>query len=234
LVKIAQRLRVRCAPTCTRVQNLVFAGSLPFAWRLRRRKTSPFAAPSTSYTPKHKYEFIELRDSPPSADGVERGTFVSRPICTMLAARIIAPSAGVADPREHAHRDRHTDRPSIGLARACRHDDAGAAAIATSQDHWQRAAARAREPAAVEHDGQGQLRAFIGRVLDADWLQSLCAGICQLLATHPSPAYWSLQCSGVVVLVKDYTKRAYFIRIYDLYKRIMLWEQQLCVAPAGC
>lgn len=57
---------------------------------------------------------------------------------------------------------------------------------------------------------------------------SLAAGVVQLLRTDPyKPSIWSRQFSGVVSLVKDYGKRAYFLRLYDVFKGEFKWQQML-------
>lgn len=40
-------------------------------------------------------------------------------------------------------------------------------------------------------------------------------------------AMWSKKCCGVACLVKDNPQRSYFIRIYDIKDRKLLWEQEL-------
>lgn len=57
---------------------------------------------------------------------------------------------------------------------------------------------------------------------------SLAAGVVQLLKSDPrSPGLWLKAHRGVVSLVKDYDKRAYFLRLYDIYKKQYLWQQML-------
>lgn len=57
---------------------------------------------------------------------------------------------------------------------------------------------------------------------------SLAAGIIQLLRSDPqNPRAWRFQFGGVISLVKDYGKRAYFLRLYDVLQRNFKWEQML-------
>ncbi|EJW86387.1 hypothetical protein WUBG_02700 [Wuchereria bancrofti] len=57
---------------------------------------------------------------------------------------------------------------------------------------------------------------------------SLAAGVVQLLKSDPrNPGVWIKAHRGVVSLVKDYDKRAYFLRLYDIYRKQYLWQQML-------
>ncbi|OZC10492.1 WH1 domain protein [Onchocerca flexuosa] len=69
---------------------------------------------------------------------------------------------------------------------------------------------------------------------------SLAAGVVQLLKSDPqNPGVWIKTHRGVVSLVKDYDKRAYFLRLYDIYRKQYLWQQMLyknfhASQPLGC
>ncbi|CAG9539147.1 unnamed protein product [Cercopithifilaria johnstoni] len=69
---------------------------------------------------------------------------------------------------------------------------------------------------------------------------SLAAGVVQLLKSDPrNPGVWIKAHKGVVSLVKDYDKRAYFLRLYDIYRKQYLWQQMLyknfhASQPLGC
>ncbi|MCP9266167.1 BMA-WSP-1 [Dirofilaria immitis] len=69
---------------------------------------------------------------------------------------------------------------------------------------------------------------------------SLAAGVVQLLKSDPrNPGVWVKAHRGVVSLVKDYDKRAYFLRLYDIYRKQYLWQQMLyknfhASQPLGC
>uniref|UniRef100_A0A915PHV9 WH1 domain-containing protein n=1 Tax=Setaria digitata TaxID=48799 RepID=A0A915PHV9_9BILA len=69
---------------------------------------------------------------------------------------------------------------------------------------------------------------------------SLAAGVVQLLKSDPrNPGIWIKAHRGVVSLVKDYDKRAYFLRLYDIYRKQYLWQQMLyknfhALQPSGC
>ncbi|VDN07697.1 unnamed protein product [Thelazia callipaeda] len=69
---------------------------------------------------------------------------------------------------------------------------------------------------------------------------SLAAGIVQLLKSDSkNPKIWMKAHRGVISLVKDYEKRAYFLRLYDVYKKQYLWQQMLyknfhALQPVGC
>ncbi|VDD91511.1 unnamed protein product [Enterobius vermicularis] len=57
---------------------------------------------------------------------------------------------------------------------------------------------------------------------------SLAAGIIELLRSDPRrPNQWMHQSAGIIALVKDYEKRAYFLRLYDPYQRQCKWQQML-------
>lgn len=61
------------------------------------------------------------------------------------------------------------------------------------------------------------------------FFKSLAAGVVQLLrAEQPNASVWTKKYVGVVALIKDYEKRAYFLRLFDL-QRGRLWEQMLYV-----
>uniref|UniRef100_A0A914W830 WH1 domain-containing protein n=1 Tax=Plectus sambesii TaxID=2011161 RepID=A0A914W830_9BILA len=58
---------------------------------------------------------------------------------------------------------------------------------------------------------------------------SLASGVTQLLAAEPpNLRQWTKKCTGVVALVKDYSNRAYYLRLYDL-QHGQLWEQKLYI-----
>uniref|UniRef100_A0A8R1XZS7 WH1 domain-containing protein n=1 Tax=Onchocerca volvulus TaxID=6282 RepID=A0A8R1XZS7_ONCVO len=69
---------------------------------------------------------------------------------------------------------------------------------------------------------------------------SLAAGVVQLLKSDQrDPGKWIKAHRGVVSLVKDYDKRAYFLRLYDIYRKQYLWQQMLyknfhASQPLGC
>lgn len=54
---------------------------------------------------------------------------------------------------------------------------------------------------------------------------SLAAGVVQLLRGENRT--WRKIHVGIISLVKDYNKRAYVLRLYDIVKREPLWEQML-------
>lgn len=54
---------------------------------------------------------------------------------------------------------------------------------------------------------------------------SLTAGVAQLL--RGENRMWRKINVGVISLVKDYNKRSYVLRLYDVVKREQLWEQTL-------
>ncbi|KHN83581.1 Wiskott-Aldrich syndrome protein [Toxocara canis] len=57
---------------------------------------------------------------------------------------------------------------------------------------------------------------------------SLAAGVVQLLKADPQNArFWTRVHVGVISLVKDYEKRAYFLRLYEIFKKQFAWEQML-------
>lgn len=57
---------------------------------------------------------------------------------------------------------------------------------------------------------------------------SLAAGVVQLLKADPdNPRFWTKVHVGVISLVKDYEKRAYFLRLYEIFKKQFTWEQML-------
>ncbi|VDN27975.1 unnamed protein product [Gongylonema pulchrum] len=69
---------------------------------------------------------------------------------------------------------------------------------------------------------------------------SLAAGVVQLLKSDPrNQGLWVKIHRGVISLVKDYDKRAYFLRLYDIYRKQFLWQQMLyknfhASQPAEC
>ncbi|KAJ8016778.1 hypothetical protein DPEC_G00010900 [Dallia pectoralis] len=57
---------------------------------------------------------------------------------------------------------------------------------------------------------------------------SLATTVAQLYMALPhNPMCWSLQHTGVACFVKDNPRRSYFIRIFDLKKGQVIWEQEL-------
>ncbi|XP_067685165.1 actin nucleation-promoting factor WASL-like isoform X1 [Haliotis asinina] len=57
---------------------------------------------------------------------------------------------------------------------------------------------------------------------------TLSSGVVQLyLSDSPDKLRWNKRSAGVVTFVKDNTKRSYFIRVYDIRKQQLLWEQEL-------
>ncbi|ESO83677.1 hypothetical protein LOTGIDRAFT_169157 [Lottia gigantea] len=57
---------------------------------------------------------------------------------------------------------------------------------------------------------------------------TLASGVVQLyLSDTQDGQRWNKRCCGVATLIKDNTKRSYYIRVYDIKKKQMLWEQEL-------
>ncbi|CAG5128912.1 unnamed protein product, partial [Candidula unifasciata] len=57
---------------------------------------------------------------------------------------------------------------------------------------------------------------------------TLATGVVQLfLADQGDRNRWSKRCCGVACFVKDNSKRSFYIRIYDIKKQQMIWEQEL-------
>ena len=57
---------------------------------------------------------------------------------------------------------------------------------------------------------------------------TLASGVCQLYtADAPSRQRWSKRFCGVVCFIKDNPKRSYFIRLYDIKKDAVIWEQEI-------
>uniref|UniRef100_A0A4W5MGV2 WASP actin nucleation promoting factor a n=1 Tax=Hucho hucho TaxID=62062 RepID=A0A4W5MGV2_9TELE len=57
---------------------------------------------------------------------------------------------------------------------------------------------------------------------------SLATAVAQLYMALPhSPICWSLQQTGVACFVKDNHRRSYFIRLFDVKKGKLIWEQEL-------
>lgn len=57
---------------------------------------------------------------------------------------------------------------------------------------------------------------------------TLATGVVQLyLADQADRNRWSKRCCGVVCFVKDSSKRSFYIRVYDIKKQQMIWEQEL-------
>ena len=54
---------------------------------------------------------------------------------------------------------------------------------------------------------------------------SLTAAVCQLY--RGDNGKWTRIVTGVVSLVKDYNRRSYVMRMYDMESKIMSWEQTL-------
>lgn len=62
-----------------------------------------------------------------------------------------------------------------------------------------------------------QIIKFFLSLSDAKVFQSLASGVVQLLLAEPPPRNaWKAKATGVACLVKDYTARAFFIRIYHI------------------
>ncbi|XP_022827173.1 wiskott-Aldrich syndrome protein-like [Spodoptera litura] len=58
--------------------------------------------------------------------------------------------------------------------------------------------------------------------------QSLATAVVQLFTTEdPSHSKWKKKDTGVLCLIKDNGKRSYFFRIYCLYRKAMIWEQEV-------
>eukprot|EP00058_Branchiostoma_floridae_P001142 XP_002586630.1 hypothetical protein BRAFLDRAFT_131307 [Branchiostoma floridae] len=57
---------------------------------------------------------------------------------------------------------------------------------------------------------------------------TLATGVVQVyLALPESRGAWTKRCVGVACFVKDNPKRSYFIRVYDVKKCVLIWEQEL-------
>ncbi|TKR60706.1 hypothetical protein L596_027910 [Steinernema carpocapsae] len=56
---------------------------------------------------------------------------------------------------------------------------------------------------------------------------SLAAGVVQLLATDGDHSRWQAKNIGVVSLVKDYNRRVYVLKLFEIYKQTSPWEQIL-------
>ncbi|XP_059163977.1 actin nucleation-promoting factor WASL-like isoform X3 [Physella acuta] len=57
---------------------------------------------------------------------------------------------------------------------------------------------------------------------------SLATGVVQLyLADQADRNRWNKRCCGVACFVKDSSKKSFFIRVYDLKKKQMIWEQEI-------
>ncbi|XP_006811741.1 uncharacterized protein LOC102809815 [Saccoglossus kowalevskii] len=56
---------------------------------------------------------------------------------------------------------------------------------------------------------------------------TLATAIVQLYVAHPDRDRWSRKHCGVACFVKDNPKRSYFIRIFDIHKGYVVWEQEL-------
>lgn len=58
--------------------------------------------------------------------------------------------------------------------------------------------------------------------------QSLATAVVQLFTTEdPSHSKWKKKDTGVLCLVKDNARRSYFFRIYCLFRKAMIWEQEV-------
>ncbi|XP_022918686.2 actin nucleation-promoting factor WASL-like [Onthophagus taurus] len=58
--------------------------------------------------------------------------------------------------------------------------------------------------------------------------KTIATAVVQLYTTHPpSHDRWVKKNAGVLCFVRDNTKRNYFFRLYDLYQKTMVWEQEL-------
>ncbi|CAH0600193.1 unnamed protein product [Chrysodeixis includens] len=58
--------------------------------------------------------------------------------------------------------------------------------------------------------------------------QSLATAVVQLFTTEdPTHSKWKKKDTGVLCLIKDNGKRSYFFRIYCLYRKAMIWEQEV-------
>ncbi|KRZ56120.1 putative succinyl-CoA ligase [GDP-forming] subunit beta, mitochondrial [Trichinella nativa] len=57
---------------------------------------------------------------------------------------------------------------------------------------------------------------------------TLSTAVAQLLSVeHHTPDLWVSKQFGVVCLVKDYNARGYFLRMYDIKKGFIVWEQEI-------
>ncbi|XP_055882892.1 actin nucleation-promoting factor WASL-like isoform X2 [Biomphalaria glabrata] len=57
---------------------------------------------------------------------------------------------------------------------------------------------------------------------------TLATGVVQLyLADQPDSTRWNKRCCGVACFVKDSSKKSFYIRVYDIKKQQLIWEQEL-------
>ncbi|XP_070559703.1 actin nucleation-promoting factor WASL-like isoform X2 [Ptychodera flava] len=56
---------------------------------------------------------------------------------------------------------------------------------------------------------------------------TLATAIVQVYVARPNPTKWTKKCCGVACFVKDNPLRSYFIRVFSLEKKSMIWEQEL-------
>ncbi|EDO26964.1 predicted protein [Nematostella vectensis] len=57
---------------------------------------------------------------------------------------------------------------------------------------------------------------------------TLATAVAQLLIALPeSRTKWTKKATGAVCFVKDCSKKSYFIRVYDIIQKCMVWEQEL-------
>jgi dipeptidyl aminopeptidase/acylaminoacyl peptidase len=58
-------------------------------------------------------------------------------------------------------------------------------------------------------------------------VQTLATAVIQLLVPNFHQNAWNLKDTGVVCLVRDTTKRSYFIQVYSLRSRNMIFRQEI-------
>lgn len=58
--------------------------------------------------------------------------------------------------------------------------------------------------------------------------QCLAAAVVQLYLTEP-PVHneWIKRSTGIITLIRDNPKRSYFLRLYCLQRKAMLWEHEI-------
>ena len=57
---------------------------------------------------------------------------------------------------------------------------------------------------------------------------ALSIGVVKLLLTEPPQhAEWKLKAIGVVGFIKDWTRRSFFIRMFDFDKSTLIWEEEI-------
>ncbi|KAJ8682296.1 hypothetical protein QAD02_018088 [Eretmocerus hayati] len=57
--------------------------------------------------------------------------------------------------------------------------------------------------------------------------QCLAAGIIQLYLTEPPHNEWIKRSTGIITLIRDTSKRSFFLRLYCIQRKAMLWEHEV-------